>query len=137
LLPHPCRILIVEDNDAVRDLIEGICAEEGFVVVPARNSPEGREQIILDGFDAVIIDITLPGGENGFARADRAAQTRVGVILITGNPAHFTRLESSGHAFLKKPFRVAELLSVLDEVMTRMNAQCWHHRKRHHDEVIK
>jgi DNA-binding response OmpR family regulator len=135
-MSHPCRILIVEDNDAVRDLVAAVCAEEGFVVVSARNSPEGREQISVDGFDAVIIDITIPGEEDGFALADRAAQTGVGVVLITGNPAHFEKLESSGHAFLKKPFRVSKLLSVLDAVMTRMNVQCRHwHRPRHEQEV--
>jgi DNA-binding response OmpR family regulator len=31
-MSHPCRILIVEDNDAVRDLVGAVCAEEGFVV---------------------------------------------------------------------------------------------------------
>jgi DNA-binding response OmpR family regulator len=113
--------------------VEAVCAEEGFVMVSARNSPEGREQIALDGFDAIIIDITIPGEEDGFALADRAARTRVGLILITGNPAHFEKLETSGHAFLKKPFCVSKLLSVLDEVMIRMNVQCRHWHKRRHD----
>jgi DNA-binding NtrC family response regulator len=136
LLSRACRILIVEDNDAVRDLVEAVCVDEGFIVVSARNSFEGREQITLDGFDAVIIDITIPGGEDAFALGDRAARRRVGVILTTGNPVHFERLESSGHAFLKKPFRVSKLLSVLDAVMTRRNVQCRHwHRRPHEQEV--
>jgi DNA-binding response OmpR family regulator len=84
----------------------------------------------LDGFDCVIIDVTLPGDEDGFALANRAAQTPVDVILITGNPAHFERLEASGHAYLRKPFRIQELRATLDEVMTKAGHECWHWLKR-------
>src|SRR5689334_636283 len=98
----PCRILVVEDNDLVHELLEAVCVEEGFEVVRARNSFEARDQIDLEGFDVVIIDITLPGSEDGFALAERAAKTSVGIILMSGNPAHFERAQASAHAFLKK-----------------------------------
>ena len=135
-MSHSCRILIIEDNDGIRELVESVFTEEGFVVLQARNSPEGKEQIQLDGFDAAIIDISLPGQEDGFALAQRAAQTPVSVVLITGNPLHFERLEGSGHAFLMKPFRIDELLTTMDEVMTKTGHACWHwHKRRHHDVV--
>ena len=132
-----CRILIIEDNDQLRDLLNLVCEEEGFVVLNAGNAPEGAEQIRLDGFDAVIIDITLPGREDGFDLANRAAATPVGVILISGNPKHFERMENSSHAWLRKPFRLDQLLALLDEVMTKTGHECWHWHKRRHREIAR
>jgi len=136
-MSHPCRILIVEDNDGIRDLVGSLLVEEGFIVLQARNSPEAKEQIKLDGFDCVIIDVTLPGDEDGFALAKRAGETPVGVILITGNPAYYERLETCGHAYLQKPFRLDDLLSLLDEVMTKTGRDCRHWHKRRHEEVVQ
>jgi DNA-binding response OmpR family regulator len=127
---HRCRILIIEDEDGIQQLLRLACTEEGFEVVQAHNSPEGAEQIRLNGFDAIIIDIALPGNEDGFALAKRAAQTSVGVILIGGHPEHFEPMAVSGHAFLPKPFRLDQLLALIDEVLTKTGRECWHLNKR-------
>ena len=129
-MSNRCRILIIEDNDEILDLLRTACAEFGFEVLQARNSPEGKEQIRIDGFDAVVIDIGLPGGEDGFALAERAARTPVGVILMTGHPKHFERLAASGYAHLRKPFRLSELLALIEEVLTKTGHPCWHLHRR-------
>jgi DNA-binding response OmpR family regulator len=136
-MTHRCRILVIEDEDAIQELVRLACIEKGFEVLQARNSLEGAEQIRLDGFDVVIIDIALPGNEDGFALAKRAAETSVGVILIGGHPEHFAPMEASGHASLPKPFRLDQLLALIDEVLTKTGRDCWHLAKERLQKAVR
>jgi DNA-binding response OmpR family regulator len=88
---------------------------------------DAKEQIRLDGFDLVIIDVRLPGGEDGLSLARRAAETPVGVILISADHRLRDNMEQSGHAYLLKPFRLDELVALSIGVMTKMGVKCTPH----------
>jgi DNA-binding response OmpR family regulator len=119
-----CRILVVEDRDDVAFVLETALAKQGYEVEVVTTGVEALERMVLEGFDLVVVDVTLPGGKDGLAVAEAAAAKGAGVILISGNPEEFARAAASGHAFLEKPFRVAELHAFAARVLDEAGADC-------------
>lgn len=124
----PCRILVVEDDEQLRHLLaEGITIE-GYDVAVVRSGPDALTRDDLASFDVAVVDLSLPGGLDGWSIADYCAGLGLGVVVITGHPDQYDRLLGSGHAFLRKPFRLPELAAEIDRVLRRINADC--HRSR-------
>jgi len=124
-----CKILIVENDDDVRRLLGDIIEDEGYHFSSVKNSDEMRSALDADDYDIAIIDITLPGGEDGFALAEFARQQGCGVILVTGDYRHLDRLAAGEQPYLLKPFRILQLIDTVDKVLAATAAQCMR-RKR-------
>ena len=58
---NPAKILVVEDEQYLRDLYTDILTEEGYAVDSAEDGTQGLEKIKLGGWDLVLLDIILPG----------------------------------------------------------------------------
>ncbi|HEX7970070.1 MAG TPA: response regulator [Stellaceae bacterium] len=123
-VPRVCRVLIVEDDPAVQHVFKTLLAAEGFECLVARDAPSTRSALAAGDVDVAIMDVMLPGAENGLALAQEAAERGCGVIVVTGHHDRYDAVEASGHKYLFKPFRVRALLDVLDEVLRRANAEC-------------
>lgn len=119
-----CKALIVENDDDVRRLLSDVIADEGYDFRSVANGIEMREALDEDDYDIAIIDVTLPGPENGFALAQIARQQGCGIILITGDYRHLERLEAGVEPFLLKPFRIHQLIEMIDKVLAEIAAQC-------------
>jgi DNA-binding NtrC family response regulator len=117
-----CRILVIEDNELVLDVVNEAIVIEGYQVELVRPPVDHVEDVDFTEFDAAIIDLTLPRGFDGFGLARRAAACGIGVILMSG--AQFDRAAQSGHAFLAKPFPLADLIRLLEEVLAETGADC-------------
>jgi CheY-like chemotaxis protein len=123
-MPKRCRILIVENEQLITSLLEEAISLKGYAVEIVSSAAEAFSHTDLAEFDIVITDLTLPGGSDGWTVADRASATGAGVILITGDPGQYDRLIGSGHAWLKKPFRNAELIATMEAVLRRVGSVC-------------
>jgi two-component system phosphate regulon response regulator OmpR len=119
-----CNILVVEDDDAVRGLLGDILDHEGYEFTLVANSDEMRQALERETFDVAVIDISLRGGEDGFALAELASARGCSVMLTTGDPQHQQRLQESGRRHLLKPFRVQELTDVIDEILADNGSLC-------------
>lgn len=119
-----CKVLIVESDDDVRDLLGDIFENEGFRFSIAKTGDAMREALDDDDYDIVIIDVTQPGHEDGFALAEIARQQGCGVVLVTGDHRHSERLQGSGHCYLLKPFRVQQLVEIVDKILVETAARC-------------
>ena len=119
-----CKVLIVENDDDVRDLLGDIFHEEGFRFSTVKTGAEMREALDDDDYDVVIIDVTQPGHEDGFALAKIAREQGRGAILVTGDHRHLERLETDGQYYLLKPFRVQQLVEIVDKILAETAAQC-------------
>jgi DNA-binding response OmpR family regulator len=116
-MPRICKVLLVEDHDEVRDLLAAVLELEGFRFTVVKTGAEMHETLDEDDYDAAIIDVVLPGGEDGFALAEAARERGCGAVLITGDHRHAERLRQSGHHYLLKPFKMSDLLVLIDRVL--------------------
>jgi len=119
-----CKVLVVEDDDAVRALLGDVLEFQGYDFTLTRSGAEMRAALTIEDFDVAIIDISLHGGEDGFALAEVALERDCGVILTTGDPQQRARLEASGRRHLLKPFRVQDLTALVDAVLKDTAALC-------------
>lgn len=119
-----CKVLIVENDDFVREVLGEVFDEEGFLFTTVKDGQEMKEKLDEDDYDIAVIDIGLPGDKNGFALADTARAQGCGVILVTGDHRHSPRLEESGHSYLLKPFRMSELMTVIERVLAIASIEC-------------
>jgi two-component system OmpR family response regulator len=123
-MPRICRVLIVEDNEGIQALLGDLFSHEGFRFTIAADGPSMRAALEEGDIDVVVLDVVLPGAEDGFALAEEATARGLPVVLVTGSPHHFDRLEQSGHPYLMKPFYVADLLKLVERALRRARAKC-------------
>jgi two-component system, OmpR family, response regulator len=127
--PRVCRVLIVENDRDIQDLLEDVFSHEGFRFAIVSNGKAMREAIAASEIDVAVIDVLLPG-EDGMALAKEVAADDIPVILVTGSHDHFESVEKSGHRYLFKPFRISSLLTLADELLqqSKVNCQARHRR---------
>lgn len=112
-------ILVVEDEDLVRDFVCGQLHELGYAVASAANGPQALS-LLREGLscDLLFTDIMMPGGMNGRELAEQASMLRPGlkVVFTSGYSDEVIMRDGSlepGVQLLKKPYRKAELAAVL------------------------
>ncbi|HEX8719017.1 MAG TPA: ATP-binding protein [Pyrinomonadaceae bacterium] len=120
------RILVVDDEDYVRELLADILGREGCEVELAG---EGREALALFGarpFDAVFTDVGLPGMSGWeLARAVRERDRHVALAVITGwgdTVTHEEQSEAQADWVIPKPFTVERIAGLVDEISQRKAA---------------
>lgn len=111
-------ILVVEDDDAVRDTIIEILRDTGFRVEVATTGWEALEVIAKHRFDMVIADIGLPGGLDGLQMTQhaRARYPALRCLFISGQ-AEPVICDPELDDFVAKPFRPFELLGCVLKVL--------------------
>jgi DNA-binding NtrC family response regulator len=123
-MPKVCRVLVVEDNPDVQELLKETFQSEGYRFAVAENGAGMRRIISKGDVDVCVIDVRLPGGEDGLSLAREVAGKGYGVILVSGDQTHFETVRASGHRFLAKPFRLQSLLQLIDEVLAETKVKC-------------
>lgn len=122
--PH---ILVVDDDERLRALLQKYLGEQGFFVSTAANTTEAEEILAVFRVDGVVLDVMMPG-ETGIAYAARL-RLREGappVLLLTARGEADDRiagLEAGAADYLGKPFAPKELLLRLENIVARARAQ--------------
>jgi two-component system phosphate regulon response regulator OmpR len=135
--PH---LLVVDDDQRLRSLLQRYLSANGFRVTAAADAAEARTLIRSIAFDGLILDIMMPG-ENGLdLAADLRAQSDVPILMLTarGEPEdRITGLERGADDYLGKPFEPRELMLRLTALIRRArNAQPPPHREIHMGQCI-
>jgi two-component system, OmpR family, response regulator len=125
-----CKVLIVENDDYVRELLGEVFDDEGFLFTSVANGPEMEEALDQDDYDIVVIDVSQPGDRDGIALGELAHAQGCGVILTTGDHRHSERLEQSGRHYLLKPFRMSDLMTTVDQILTLASMECVRRKRR-------
>jgi DNA-binding NtrC family response regulator len=115
------RILIVEDRDSLRRMLELALGQEGYEVAAAADGRSGLRLIAELPFDFVLTDLKLPdlSGIEVLA-ASREAQPRVPVVVLTGFGTVGTAVEAmklGAYDFLEKPFEIDELARLIERAI--------------------
>jgi len=116
------RILAIDDDAAIRDLVREYLGENGFEVLLGASGDDMTRILAQETVDLVILDVRLPG-EDGFTLA-RALRSRsdLPIIMLTGQGQEIDRvagLELGADDYLTKPFSPRELLARIRAVLRR------------------
>lgn len=117
------KVLLVEDDVRLSRFVERGLSEEGHTVIVRDNGNDAEDQICLEEYDVVILDLMLPG-QSGFEvlRHIRAAGVGTPVIILTARDRledKIKGLEAGADDYLTKPFAFDELLARLRAVHRR------------------
>lgn len=114
-------ILLIEDEPSVTAFVRAALERKGYAVIPASSGSEGLNQLENGSFEGVISDIRMPGTVNGaevHAWIQRhRPELKSRIILISGDTANSETqalLATSGTPCIEKPFRVQQLLSIVE-----------------------
>lgn len=115
-------ILIVDDDEEIRALLQQFLKKNGYDVVTAASGIEMDKCMKERTYDLVVVDVMLPG-EDGFSLCARLrATSRVSIIMVTGVSETTDRivgLELGADDYLSKPFDARELLARIRAVLRR------------------
>ena len=122
------RILIVDDDDELRELISETVSEYGFTSESAQNGTEMFKALEKQSFDMILLDIMMPG-EDGLSlcrslRAPGAAHCSIPIIFLTAlkdTTDKVVGLEIGGDDYLCKPFQSRELIARIRALLRRSN----------------
>ena len=113
------RILVVDDNHAVRNVLREVIEYEGILVEVADSGEAALEKLTTLRVDLVLLDVKLPG-RSGLDILSEISRSRpgLGVIMMSGHlfsdEAHLA-LNRGAVAYLDKPIDLAELLDVIEQ----------------------
>jgi CheY-like chemotaxis protein len=124
----PSRILIVDDEPAVADLIEAVLAGEGYTVAIARDGVQGLVLARDWRPDLILMDVMLPGVEGGAAIRRLKADPETSKIPIVAMSAGRTIRRQSeelanADAALSKPFDIDALLAQVEFHLSRRRTE--------------
>lgn len=117
------RILVVEDDSAIRQGIVDALQFAGYETLQAANGNDGMAQALRASFDLLLLDLILPG-QNGFdiLKAAREARATLPVIILTARGEEADRVQGlrlGADDYVVKPFSVRELLARVEAVLRR------------------
>lgn len=113
------RVLIVDDEEAIRYVFHKFLADAGYDVSVAEHEDEAKEVLSNISFDVAVVDQILPGGQNGLdlVKDIKNMQPTCEIIMVSGFPDFEGKNESLGVGkltFLTKPVKKDEIVRAVD-----------------------
>ena len=121
------RVLIVEDEKSVASLIRKSLVEQGFDADIEENGDVACERALNEPFDAIVLDIMLPGRDGlSILRVLRENRVTTPVLLVTARSAVSERVDgltAGADDYLTKPFHTEELVARVKALMRRASGE--------------
>jgi len=118
------HILIVDDDNRIRDLLKDYLSENKYIVSTAENADQAKERLKYLKFDIIILDVMMPG-QNGYdLTLEIKKDIKIPIILLTAKGEVENRikgLEIGADDYLGKPFEPKELLLRVKNIINKDN----------------
>ena len=118
------HILVVDDDDRIRDLVKQYLNENGFIVSTGDSAEEAKVKLKYFKFDLIVLDVMMPG-QNGFELTKEIKKNSdVPIILLTAKGEVENRIEGleiGADDYLGKPFEPKELLLRIKNIIKKNN----------------
>jgi len=118
------HILIVDDDDKIRNLLKDYLTENYYIVSTAEDAIQAKERLKIIKFDIIILDVMMPGQDGYDLTKEIKKDSKVPIILLTAKGEVENRikgLELGADDYLGKPFEPKELLLRIKNILTKKN----------------
>ena len=120
------KILLVEDDTALRGALEELLCREGYEVIKASNVSSARSEINSE-VDLIMLDVGLPDGDGvSLCRQWRDEGVETPILFLTAKDEELDvvrGLDAGGNDYVTKPFRMQELLSRIRALLRRIQKE--------------
>ena len=117
--PH---ILVVDDDDRLRQLLRKYLSDNGYLVTTAASAAEARAKLAVVEADLMVLDVMMPGEDGLSLTRDLRGQSALPILLLTAmseSEDRISGLESGADDYLSKPFEPRELLLRIASILRR------------------
>ena len=118
----PIKVLIVDDEEIMRNLFVDILQDEGYQVTTVTNGLEAQEKVKKENFDVAFVDVHMPIMDGiKTLQSLRQLATKTGVVMMDSMPKYvLERFQDEGAVTcIHKPFDIREVRAVVKEIMDR------------------
>ncbi|MFB9952363.1 response regulator [Rhizobium puerariae] len=123
LSSSPAHILIVDDDPRIRQMLTRYFEGEGYSVSTAADGAEMKSQLRQKAIDIILLDLSLPGGQDGLDLArEIRSQSDVPIMMLTGRDDVVDRIigiEIGADDYIAKPFHLREVHARLKSILRR------------------
>ena len=120
------HILVVDDDDRIRDLVKQYLSENNYLVTTANNAENAKEKINLIKFDLIVLDIMMPGKSGIDFTIENKNKLYTPIILLTAKGEAEERihgLEVGADDYLAKPFEPKELILRIKNILNKTKSK--------------
>jgi two-component system phosphate regulon response regulator OmpR len=117
------HLLVVDDDERIRGLLQAFLRRHGFLVTVARDAEHARRLLAGLEFDLIVLDVMLPGEDGIALTASLRGEIATPILLLTargGTEDRISGLEAGADDYLPKPFEPKELLLRINAILRRM-----------------
>jgi len=120
------HILVVDDDDGIRNLVKQYLSENNFLITTAKNAEEAKEKISIIKFDLIVLDIMMPGKTGLEFTLENKDKINTPIILLTAKGEATERikgLEVGADDYLPKPFEPKELILRIKNILNKTKSK--------------
>lgn len=117
------HLLVVDDDERIRGLLQKFLIRSGFMVTVARDAAQARRLLAGLEFDLIVLDVMMPGEDGISLTRDLRSRQSVPILLLTAKGEAANRiegLEAGADDYLVKPFEPKELLLRINAILRRV-----------------
>ena len=120
------HILVVDDDDGIRELVKKYLSENNFLITTANSAEDAKEKISIIKFDLIVLDITMPGKSGLEFTSENKDNINTPIILLTAKGESSERvegLEMGADDYLPKPFEPKELVLRIKNILNKTKSK--------------
>ena len=123
MIQPEAHLLVVDDDERIRGLLQKFLIRNGFLVSVARDGAQARKLLAGIEFDMIILDVMMPGEDGISLTRDLRSKMQTPILLLTAKGETQSRiegLEAGADDYLGKPFEPKELLLRINAILRRV-----------------
>ena len=120
------HILVVDDDDGIRNLVKQYLNENNFLITTANNAEDAKNKISIIKFDLIVLDIMMPGKSGLDFTLENKDKINTPIILLTAKGEADERiegLETGADDYLPKPFEPKELILRIKNILNKTKSK--------------
>ena len=120
------HILVVDDDDGIRELVKKYLSENNFLITTANSAEDAKEKISIIKFDLIVLDVMMPGKSGLEFTSENKDNINTPIILLTAKGESSERvegLEVGADDYLPKPFEPKELVLRIKNILNKTKSK--------------